>query len=335
MSAPKAITVIGFQAKVEASYNAGGTTASATDGIQLAEYMDLQMKYANDGTRVMPPGTTGTQRRAIPTGRTGVGTAKFEPRGAGAAYSASVKPNVSTMMRAAGHDETIVTTPGSESVAYTPTAGPTSYASFVADFFARGEQYHLTGGYSDFNFGFQKPGDVPLFEFPLMGLMAAGAITEAAVPNITYPSTDPPVASSILFTLGTLTGAKVRKLGFKMGRKISERLDANGTTHGGFGPARRNPVLEVTLEALPWVTTPFTGPTALDPYSLWESANENTLSFQFGSAQYKRIKFSAPKAQIMAEPKLEKEEQAALWTLSFQLNPSALNANDEYSVKFD
>jgi hypothetical protein len=337
VSAPKAITVIGFQAKLEGSYNGGGTTSSTTDGIQLAEFMDIQPGYANDGTRVAPPGTTGTQRRAQPTGRFFKGTAKVEPRPFGAAYSASNVPSFHNLLRAAGFDAVVTVTGGAEKWDYTPTPGPTSYGSLVADYFARGEQYHGTGIYSDFNFGFQKAGDVPLFEFPMMGLLGA-AITDAAVPAITYPNNanqDPPIASSIVFAFGLLTAPKIRKIAFKMQRKIQDRLDANGTSHGGFGPEHRIPVMEVTLESLPLTTTPFLATAGMDPYALFESANENALSFQFGSAQYKRIKISCPKAQIMGEPKLDKEAQAALWTLSLQLNPSALNANDEIKITTD
>jgi hypothetical protein len=334
MSAPKAVTIFGLQAKTEGSYNAGGTTSSTTDGIQLAEYLDLIPSYANAGQRPAPPGSLAQQRRATPTGRIGKGTAKVEPRPFGSAYSASNKPNVSPMMRFAGYDETVVTTAGSEKVSYTPTAGPTSFASGVLDLFARGEQYHLTGVYSDFEISVAKAGDVPQFFFALMGLMGV-PIADASVPSITYPTQDPPIASSIGISIGALTAPKVRKIGFKAGRKIQDRLDMNGTTHGGFGPERRMPQLDITIEALPLTTSPFLAAGAIDPYQLWESANANAIAFQFGSVQYKRIKFAAPAAQLMAEPKLDKEAQAALWTLSFQLNPSAPNLVDDHSITFD
>jgi hypothetical protein len=334
VSAPKAVTIIGLQAKVEASYNAGGVTAAATDGIQLAEFLDLQPAYANDGTRPAPPGTLGVQRRATPSGRFGKGTAKVEPRPFGAAYSAANRPNVSTLMRIAGHDETITTTLNAEKVVYTPTAGPTAFASGVLDLFARGEQYHLTGVYSDLNFAFAKAGDVPIFEFPLMGLMAT-AIADASVPAITYPSQDPPTAVNIGFSLGLLTAPKIRTIQFKMARKLGDRLDANSTAHAGFGPEHRVPQLDVTMEALPLTASPFLAAGAIDPYQLYESANANAIAFSFGTVQYKRIKFAAPAAQIMVEPKPVKEAQAAVWTLSFQLNPSALGLNDEYSITFD
>src|SRR4051812_18130209 len=137
MSQSGSIVVYGLTALIEASYNAGGAPSTATDGIQLAELPELVPSYAQDGSRASPPATTGSQRRVPPTGKTAALTAKLEPKGAGAAYSASVVPNFHTLLRMAGFDGVGSFTGGSEKWTYTPTPGPTGYGSGVINAYAR------------------------------------------------------------------------------------------------------------------------------------------------------------------------------------------------------
>ena len=50
--------------------------------------------------------------------------------------------------------------------------------------------------------------------------------------------------------------------------------------------------------------------------------------------QYNREKFAAPAAQLV-DVKPSAEEATATLDLTFQLNPSAIGASDEYSRTFD
>src|SRR4051812_21177752 len=127
MSSAKSIVIHGMTCLVEASYNAGGSPATSTDGVQLAELPQLVPDWANDGARAMPPGTTGYQRRVGASGRFATASFKAEPKGAGAAYSASVTPNIHKLLRAAGFDAAVTVTGGSEKWTYTPTPGPVGY----------------------------------------------------------------------------------------------------------------------------------------------------------------------------------------------------------------
>ncbi|MGN6103879.1 MAG: hypothetical protein ACTHU0_02135, partial [Kofleriaceae bacterium] len=104
MSADKLITFLGILGKLEPSYGAGATVAAASDGHQLAELPEFTPEWANDGTRVAPPGTAGYQRKVAPTGRNGSIPLKFEAKGAGAPYSSTVVPQAHPFLRAAGLD---------------------------------------------------------------------------------------------------------------------------------------------------------------------------------------------------------------------------------------
>lgn len=328
MSQSGSVVVYGLTTKVEASYNAGGALSTSTDGIQLAELPELVPSYAQDGSRQPPPATTGMQRRVPPTGKTAALTAKLEPKGAGAAYSASVVPNFHNLLRIAGFDAVGSFTGGSEKWTYTPTPGPTGYGSGVANAYARGELYPLTGAYADFLFS--ADGDVvPLMEFPIQALL--GAVTDVAVPSITYPlaTIDPPKSvGSTLLSLNGVSTLIVRKWGVKMQRQITPRLNQNAATgHAGYGVGRRNFTLEVTFET-PTIAT-------MDPLALYEGATQMVWSMQIGSVQYNRIKMNGSIAQIATAPKPDKDGPVPLTSLSIQLNPTVLGNNDEITIVTD
>src|SRR5690606_14611283 len=131
-------------AKVEASYAAGGSVAPATDGILLAEPAEMAIDYVHDGARGRANGTTGTLKRAGPSGRFGDVTFSIEGRGRGSAYGASALPEVNALLRASGHSATVVATPGSETVTYAPVSDKANFASAVLGGYARGQLYSLT-----------------------------------------------------------------------------------------------------------------------------------------------------------------------------------------------
>jgi hypothetical protein len=327
MSADKLITIYGVTGKLESSYAGGGTPSTSTDGILCAELPKLSLAYANDGSRAMPPGTAGFQKRVAPSARTGEATIKMEPRGAGAAYGASVLPGVHTLMRVAGFDAAIVTTGGIEKVTYTPTPGPGSFASGAFWFYERGQLYPVSALYSDFELAFDGP-SVPLMSFATKGIVLA-AITDVAVPAITYGDAAilPPKAVGIAFAHGAVTGLRVRGASFKLGREISPRLDVNASGgHAGFSIGRRAPTLEVTIET-PLIAT-------IDPHVLWAAGSTAALTMTIGATQYNRYKLTAPAGQIVGVEELE-DGPTALTKLTYQLNPSASNLNDEVAVVFD
>jgi hypothetical protein len=292
--------------------------------------------YANDGARSMPPGTTGYQRKVGASGRTGSTTFKAEPKGAGAAYSSSVTPNIHKLLRAAGFDAAVTLTGGSEKWVYTFSPGPVGYASLVANLYARGELYPLQGIYSDFLIGADGP-VVPIAEFAVQGLL--GAISDSITPpSIAYPlaTVDPPKAANITFAYGNYAvNAIVRKWQIKAGREISPRMNQNAGGHAGFSIGRRTPQLEVTYETPALVGSPFHSSAGIDPYQLFDLGTPLAFSLQVGSVQYDRHKWTGPAAQIMAPPTLDADGPTALTTLTLQLNPSAINANDELTGTFD
>lgn len=338
MSATKLPIIIGLVGKVEASYNAGGALSTATDGIQLAGPATPTPEYAFDGGRRGPPGTGGHQRRLKPHGKACSVPVQHEAKGPGVAYTASVLPSVHTLLRIAGFDAAVDTTATLEKVTYTPTPGQTGFASGVFDAYGRGQKFPLTGAYADLRITADDD-NAPLWEFMLKTLH--GAVSDVAVPAITYPalSIDPPKSTNIGFTLGNFVNGVVRKWSFSLGRQIGARRNQNGSTgHGGFSPSgrpARTPTMEVTVEATSLQATPFHAASAIDPYRLYEEGTELDASIAIWGAQYNKWKMKPGKVQLMAPPVEDEDEGGALWTLLLQCNPTALNANDDVSFIFE
>lgn len=330
----KTIYVYGIAALTEASYGAGGSPNVATDGVLLAENPDVAIGYANDGARPMPPGTMGYQLRTTPSGRTGSTTFKVMAAGAGAAYSASVKPRAHALFRAAGFDAVVATGAGNESYTYTPTPGPTGYASAVIDCYSRGEKQTLSGAYASLTI--TADGEViPTLEFATQGLLALP--TDVACPAIAYDTVvGPKSVGAGLLTLGNATGLILKKWQLKMTREITARLNQNTAAgHAGFAAGKRTPTLDLTVEATTRQGTPYTAATAIDPDQLFEHASALAWSITVGGVQYNRLQISGQKAQLMAPPKAGGDGPTATWDLSFQLNPSSLGANDDVTIFFN
>ena len=320
----KLAVLLGLLGKAEASYGAGGTLAAATDGILLAELADLDETFIFDGKRAAPPGTFGTQKRVPPAGSYLEFTAKTEVRGRGAAYGASALHPEHVLMLISGHAATITTTAGAEKIVYAPSSAASGFASGVFEGYSRGNKWNMLGAYADWTWG--ADGIAPLMsEWAIKALFTS--VADAACPSITYPATgvDAIVAANTVFTVGGVALA-IKKFQFKLNRTISQRLAQNTAGHNGFSIGRRNPTLTVTVEEPATAT--------YDARAKRRTAVAEAIVLTVGSVQYNRDKFAAPAAQLV-DVKSSAENETATLDLTFELQPSALGANDEYTRTVD
>ncbi len=329
MSAGKTLNEWGVLIKEEASYGAGGTLSPATDGVLVLEQPTVTYSYIHDGQRRGERGPMNLGiRRAKKLGRAGQVTLVHEAAGAGAAYSASQRPSAHTLLRICGFDAQLTTTSGQEKYTYTPGTG----TSGVLEVYTRGQKYLLKGAYGDLVIAADGPG-IPSWEVAVQAL--ADLPTDAAVPAITYPTVQPPVAEQITLQLGTFAAAVVRSFRLELQRELSPRANINAAGHAGFTPGARRPRLQVVIEAASLVASPYHSASGIDPYQLTELASAISVSLQVGSTQYNRWRISAPNAQL-AEPVEEAEDGAtATWTLTWDLLPSTPAAKDGVSIVFD
>lgn len=323
----KFVDVYGAVLKTESSYGAGATVNNATDGILSDDMPKIAPIYANDGKRPAPPSALGSQRGVVPSGKTfDLQGFKHSPKLPGSAFSNSVFWTAHNPLRWCGMDAAVTLTGGSEKWVYTPTPGPTGYASGAGNIYVRGELWPVSAILGDWVWQFKGP-EVPYFTFNFKGLL--GQYSDTLPPSITYPydSRDPLKAVSLpVFSLFGVSQATCREATIKYGRTLKDRLDVVAGGSLGHAPERRNPTLEVLIETPAIATEDF--------FSAWEAATVGAFSMQVNTVQYNRLKW-AGNVQLSAPPKLEDDGAVALSRLTFRLLPSAMGANDDISITTD
>lgn len=338
MSATKLAIARALLLKAEASYNAGGTVTATADGFLLAEPTTPTITPIHDGARRgTAPAIDGNMRRVVPSAFEIAFPVTHEAKGAAAAYSASVFPSVHRALLGAGFDGAVTVTGGSERWDYTPTPLSGTPASLFGELYAREEKYPFTGAYLNLERIAAEDLGIPLFTFGVRGLL--GTIADSAIPSVTYPTltTEPPKATNIAFTLGSwTTTAVVRSWSLQMQRALGQRANQNASSgHAGFSPGRRNPVFECVVEAPALVTTPFHTSAGIDPYNFFAAATEVAAQVSIGATQYNRWKLILGRVQMSQSVQLEEDEGAALYRLTFQVNPTSMSLNDDVTLRWD
>lgn len=337
----KTINVIGALAKLESTYGSA-VTLTTTDGFLLS-FTDrsfgapITLNYAFDGVVGVNPGSLGNAPLTQPGGKSFQGTLPVRFRGAGSAYSASVKPALADIVLAiAGFDGTLTSTTGSEAWTYTPTLPTAAYKSATMALYARGELWPIKGVVANWSFDFSNPAP-PVHNVQIQGI-ANGDVTDAALPSITYPNltVEPPNANGITVTIGNFsTNAVVYSGSFALNRTLEPRVAlTSGTGHEGFIPRGRAPELKVVVEDTAFVGSPYHSSAGLDPIKLREAATKVTVSVQFGSVQYNRWRLTLSNCQL-SNVAPTAVGGAACWELTFRPSTSTPIANDDITVTFD
>ncbi len=257
-------------------------------------------------------------------------------RGAGAAYSASVLPEVDRPLRACGLAATLVVTGGAESVTYQPSDTHEAMSVYITQPIAGSSsvlsaQFVGVHGTPTFAGIAGGPGRVT---FDLEGVLEEMAdVTFAAGTLLTTPKY--PILQSAAFQIGSNNySPRIREFTFAMGNQLVRVPDISAANAGlvGFMIADREPSLVIDPE------------TALDATSSWWAALQDgdplqDCTFQLGTAQYNRLKFqfasggSNAGIQVVAQDWVDRDGIAALRTT---LRPTIANgANSDFALVFD
>lgn len=329
MSAPKSNVVYGLLAKAESAYGTYNTPSSASDGIQVAEMIEIERQYGFDGKRGAQPGNAGQLRRTAPQGATYRPSIKVEDKGPGIAYTASVFAKDShLLLLAGGMTATLDATGGNEKQTYAPTLITAAPTSLSLEYYCRAttagnsEVWKANGVYTDWVYEVATGGPA-MWTFNTFGRESA-APAEAAFPTITYTygTIVPPVPSPLTLTVNAVGSLVIRSAKVEMKRVIQERypdLNASGA-HAGFQPGNRDPVFTFVCEAPLFATS-----------NLWSLHNAGTAfaaSFQVGATQYNRRTWNFAQAQV-AEVKPSSDGPIPLLEVTCALYGSTPTANDD------
>lgn len=261
------------------------------------------------------------------------GTVSFDQvlRGAGAAYSASVKPEAHLPLLACGFAATLDATGGAESYSYQPSNESTVTIYIVVE---------VPGGNS---IAFPLLGSVGTFSDRLVA--GQGCLTSFRLQgalgtwvDLTYQegslgaTPTPPVLKSAALQLGSGNYApRWANLGFDLGADIRpvESANASGAMAGYF-INDRNPRLTFDPEADRVAN--------FDWYGSMVAGTRHDLTFQVGTAQYNRRKYrfnasAAAGVQVVdMQPAARGGIQALTVTLLATLSSAA---NDEMKIVYD
>jgi len=202
-------------------------------------------------------------------------------RGAGAAYSASVKPEVDRALQACGLTSAFTGTSGSEIVTCGPTATPSSYTIYIVQ--ENGSTLKMAGCFGDVDFT-MRAGGIITARFAFQGMLVGEADVSFVAGTIAGTPAYPTVKSAA-FQIDTDNYApRIATIGFRMGNVLQAVPSVNAASGvAGFFIADRRPLLTIDPEAASIATH--------DWFSDHKAGTLMDASFLIGSVQYNKLQF--------------------------------------------
>jgi len=269
-------------AKIESTYGTDATPA-ASDAIDV---FDFQIKPSGE-KHTRPVYSNNLSPSKIVIGKKMVeGSFKLEVRGAGAAYSASVRPDADAVLRACGLAATVVTTPGSETVTYAPASS--GFESITIYAYTDGEIHKVPGSFCSVK-TLLSAGQIGVFEFSFKGLYRTPV--DGAIITPTLLDLQPPIVQSAGLTIGGWAAGVYEKLEIDIGVELSEKPDINSAGGlKGFAITGRQPAGSMDPLAVTEATKSF--------WTNWETGVAEALTATIGSTQYNKMTINAPAVQL-------------------------------------
>jgi hypothetical protein len=244
-----------------------------------------------------------------------------ELKGAGAAYSATVKPAVGMYLRACGFAETIVTTAGSETATYLPAS--TGVPSLTIWLYDDGVVKKLKGCRGTVKFD-AKIGEAFLATFEFQGVY--DAVADLAMISPTLEGTVPPLFLNASLTVGAYA-AICETFSADMGNQLQMRPDVNSVN--GYLSARitdRKPTCKIDPEMVTVATKDF--------YGLWAAGTTAALNIgpvAAASGLYNKFTITAPK---LVPTSVSEGERSGNSTAPHDYTMAMNTGDDEFSILF-
>lgn len=318
MAQAKSTVLFGLALDLEATYGAGGSIDLAADGIRMTEEVLATIEYGHDGQRGVDPASGRPLKAGPPSARQISFSPSFLVGGGGAAYSATVFPNIHRLLRMGAFDSTLVTTGGSETYTYVLTPLSDTPGSGFGNAYGRGQLYALTHGYANLSYVVEAGGYMTMSAD--ISAVIPAIPTDVSLPAITYSSVMEPKAVAGVLSLGDFITPKWRRVEFQQNRVVTSRMGGNATLgHEGFAVGRYDTKLIVDLEATALVGSPFHTSAGLDAFALDFARTEVTTSLQMGTIQYNKWTHTLANSQLVSveEPS---DGPTGMWRLTFQVN---------------
>lgn len=323
--------VVAMKAETTAGTDVFGGTVAQGDVIP---YLQGTLRVNKEPAEIQNTMTAGLLGRAPSLQGPSIGSVTFSmyPRGAGAAYSASVLPEMDRPLRACRLAKTVDTTTGTESVIYKPTATEEVFTIHVQTENPGGNAtaWRLAGSIGTGRFRATAGGQM-VAEFTFFGALSRA--DESYQNGALTVTPQYPTFKSAAFQLGSGNYApRIKTLDFDIGN-IVERIWSINSTAGivGFFVRDRAPM---------WTIDPESDTEANSGW--WAALTGGTLqdlSYQYGTAQYDRLKFRGSAAstpgstvQVVDQNLLFRDGVAAMAT---NLRATLDSAENDWAIQFD
>lgn len=251
-------------------------------------------------------------------------TFRMPARGAGAAYSATVKPKISVPNRICGLQETITTTGGAEKIEYTPRSS--GYESATTYFYLDGLLYKALGCRGNRNM-ITRAGGLMFYEYTIEGTYSAPT-DETLVAPTGEPTDQFPIFVSSSFQIGTENyAAPFQNINFNLNNVLAPQIDS--TKADGVAAVHlvdRNPDGSFDPEAALVATFGY--------YAKWKAKTLTDMSFTHGSTQYNRVKFDLPQITFNTITPGDRNG-LAIFTIPFKVGSNSAAGNDEFTETWD
>jgi hypothetical protein len=313
---------ISILAKIESTYGQD-TSPGASNGLYVIGSAPKIIQEPNELNDVVGRGSLSKLPASQPGPRHWQCDFRVPVRGAGAAYSSSVVPRISSLLRACGLQETIVDTPGVETVTYVPRSE--NFESINLYYNWDGLLYKMLGTRGSVNF-VVRTGGILFAEFTFQGLYVQP--TDSALVTVTgEPTVQFPVLLSGAFQIGSenyaapfqnwnlnMSGVLVADPDPSAADGISQIYLVNRQPEGSFDPTA---VLVATFD---W-------------YSKWKAGTIMDMSFTHGTTQYNKIAFTMSQVQSKDVTPGDRG-QLGMFTTPYRVVDNSAAGDSEVSIVF-
>ena len=303
----------GLLAKIESTYGTDAAPVVGTDGVRVSEriWSLITIEHAFINRREAVGGGLLGVAPAARTGRIATMEIAIDLRGAGAAYSSSVLPEMDALLRACSLARTDDFTASSENVIY--NQADSAHDSVTIWAYAGTKLIKIVGCRGSVRWPIEA-GLFGVIRFDMQGIVTA-APTELALPAITYDAAVPPTAVGMALTVAGWS-PDVISAEWNQQAEIQQLPSANASDGiVGFEISGVDPIYTISAKLAAIAT--------YDPWAVMKAATLTALSQTLGAVQYNRIKFDVVAAYLEAIANTDQDSFAGI-DLTYQLIDFAL-----------
>ena len=318
-------------AKIESTYKTSSTPVVADDAIQVEEnfWNNIEVDYLEQNLREDLAVTgLGVAGLGCPDGRYCHITVTVALKGCGAAFSASLTPEVDTLFRIAGLTSTVDATPGTENVVYTPRSSGFESATVLA--YSADALYTVVGCRAQLTSLVLVPGQIGRATFDIWGVLVTDP-TDTAIPGtLAYDNmtTKPYNVKGAGLTLNSVDLADFSNFTFEMRTLLAAKPrgnDADG--HAGYAITQYNPHFRVVVDKPAF--------SSINPYELRQAGTLFAWDFgTIGTVQYNKYAMSGTKGRVVGHAHQD-EDNLAMYDLEVRCqNSDSVTADDSFTITF-